>query len=503
MEGLKRTWKQLVYTFSTDDRYAEYNPNDPMQGSGASDSRMFDCVNGSQIQLNDFSDESESRGNDGVSECLLAWRHISSWCTEHNSDLYATLSAPCTKNDIARAEADLSVTFPAAVRASLRLHDGQEDMESMQGVSGLLYGLKLMSLDEIVRMTCTWRSVAAQLAAQELRNEQSKDGSSTDNERVGVMPKPVDQKGYMKVSKEEVKSTTDLQKNLSQNHSKRYKMNHIPRQASVPPLAIQCVYAHPGWVPLVTDKAGNHIGIDLAPGPKGKYAQVIMFGREFDTKYVVGDNWGDFLLSFVNDLENGNWVLVDNTDDYLNGDGELMFVEKGTNGPILDYFSVLKKRSWDKWQRQKPMPAAPKSKPANTASLSSQDSVSNATLPKNSLYASTTAVDETLTSQDDPVIMNENTLEASGDSVNTEHAEDDDGSHEEGSTTLSVTQSNADSIVAKGATSINSGTTNADEDKKSEVLHISKSQTLSQGTSRLSESDAVEELHDEFENVAL
>ncbi|AAS51781.2 ADL139Wp [Eremothecium gossypii ATCC 10895] len=375
MESLKRAWNQLVYTFSTEDRYAEYTPQGSTNVVGG---EPFDTSNASRIQLNEFVDGAEVGGNDGVSECLLAWRHIDSWCSEHNPDLYATLSSPCTNNDIMWAEKDLAITFPAAVRASLRTHDGQEDVESMQGASGLIYGLKLMGLEEVVIMTRTWRNVAANLQRQMARMEQQQRAKSSSELPQTVTPQAVKQKGYGKVDNQDYHANPHLQKDISQNYNKQFKLDKLPKQGSIPPLAIQPVYAHPGWIPLVTDHAGNHIGVDLAPGPKGKYAQVILFGREFDTKFVVADNWGDFLLGFVNDLEKGNWLLVDNTDDYLNGEGDLVFVDHATRGPILNYLAVLKKRSWEKWQSTKPTQPLTS---ASVASFSTSSSVVNRPTP--------------------------------------------------------------------------------------------------------------------------
>jgi hypothetical protein len=42
-----------------------------------------------------------------------------------------------------------------------------------------------------------------------------------------------------------------------------------------------------GWIPLLSDWEGNHIGVDLEPGPSGKVGQVINFGRDEEEKYVL------------------------------------------------------------------------------------------------------------------------------------------------------------------------------------------------------------------------
>lgn len=59
---------------------------------------------------------------------------------------------------------------------------------------------------------------------------------------------------------------------------------------------VQPLYANRGWVPFTHDWGGNHLGVDLAPGPTGLVGQVINFGRDEQDKYVLADTftamWG-------------------------------------------------------------------------------------------------------------------------------------------------------------------------------------------------------------------
>lgn len=96
---------------------------------------------------------------------------------------------------------------------------------------------------------------------------------------------------------------------------------------------IRTRYSHPGWLPLLTDRAGNYVGVDLDPplpmqfkGKEGLQGsedqegygiagQVIAFGREIDEKVVLfpGDSaggWGRFLAGFVDDLERGEFARL-------------------------------------------------------------------------------------------------------------------------------------------------------------------------------------------------
>ncbi|SCU88856.1 LAME_0E01376g1_1 [Lachancea meyersii CBS 8951] len=361
MQNFKKKWKELVYSFSTEDRYADYNGR--TEGSDNSTRPASSVANpaasSSQIQLTDFTDGPVGGTNDGVSETMLAWRHIDAWASEHHSDLYATLSEPCTRTDISRAESDLNIVFPASVRASFRLHDGQEDLESLTGTSGLLFGLQLMSLDQVVHMTQTWRNVAANMAkhnretSPSATSSASASGLNVEAPNKAATPQVLKSKGYGKLETQDFQGMNPtLQRDISNNYNKQFKLNSIPQQNSIPLEAVQSLYANPGWIPLVTDNAGNHIAVDLAPGPKGHYGQIILFGREFDIKYVVANNWGDFLLSFANDLERGNWYIMDGDDDYLSGAGDLVFRDKDAGNTVRDYFEVLKWRSHKAWQTQ-------------------------------------------------------------------------------------------------------------------------------------------------------
>ena len=78
---------------------------------------------------------------------------------------------------------------------------------------------------------------------------------------------------------------------------------------SAPEGAIQPLYTCPGWVPLLTDKGGNHIGLDFAPGPSGWEGQVISYGRDTEQKYVLAPDLSSFLAEYLARLEAGQvWV---------------------------------------------------------------------------------------------------------------------------------------------------------------------------------------------------
>ena len=109
---------------------------------------------------------------------------------------------------------------------------------------------------------------------------------------------------------------------------------------SIPDKYIRQEYSCRGWLPLVTDRAGNYLGVDLHPGDEGTYGQVIVFGRDFDTKVVMwkgeGEGgWGRWLASFVDELENGEGYEMGATSDGSDDSEDDIGYESyftGTNG---------------------------------------------------------------------------------------------------------------------------------------------------------------------------
>lgn len=114
---------------------------------------------------------------------------------------------------------------------------------------------------------------------------------------------------------------------------------------------------------MVRDWGGNNLAIDLAPGPKGQWGQVILFGRDYDTKYVVARSWAAFLGTISDDLGSGRWFVDEET-------GELKLREfKGTRVEP-GYFDILRWRVDQKYGRT----ASKRKSMAPGASLSAPNS---------------------------------------------------------------------------------------------------------------------------------
>jgi cell wall assembly regulator SMI1 len=117
------------------------------------------------------------------------------------------------------------------------------------------------------------------------------------------------------------------------------------RQDSQPPNAIQKVYAHPAWIPLVRDWGGNNLAVDLAPGPAGKWGQVILFGRDYDCKYVVARSWSALLAMVADDMNSGKWFVDEDTNELKLREFKAQNVEPG-------YLDILRWRADQKYGRR-------------------------------------------------------------------------------------------------------------------------------------------------------
>jgi hypothetical protein len=86
------------------------------------------------------------------------------------------------------------------------------------------------------------------------------------------------------------------------------------------------------------------LAVDLAPGPKGSWGQIILFGRDYDTKYVVARSWASFLGIVADDLSSGRWYV-----DEDNGELKLREFKKARVEP--GYFDILRWRMDQKYGR--------------------------------------------------------------------------------------------------------------------------------------------------------
>lgn len=288
--------------------------------------RSAQLGNGGNIQLQEYAD-----GAPPPPAPAISWKRIDRWMEANYTELGEEINDEATSYDLNELEADLECTLPLDVRDSFLIHDGQERGSRP---CGAIFGLTLLDLEQVAEEWTHWKNTATRISAM-ARSHHANQRAAAANAAPG--PSSASPTSARRPGKPAGKMASNL--------------NWLDQQESVPEGAIQRVYAHPGWIPLISDFLGNNIGIDLAPGPKGRWGQVILFGREFDRKYVVASSWAAFLMNFADDLENGNHYIYDETEA-----GEFSF--RASNGRVIPYFDVMRSRA-DRLERQNRKPPGP------------------------------------------------------------------------------------------------------------------------------------------------
>jgi cell wall assembly regulator SMI1 len=252
-----------------------------------------------------------------------SWRKIDAWAEEHYPELFDQLCEGATVNDLNDLEHQLDASLPQDVRESLMVHDGQERLGMP---TGIIFGSMLMDCEEIVQEWETWRQVNNQYLAQAPPPKTSMPprafgGGSDEASSSRQAPPP------------------------SQNQDGEWRQTLLAKQDCVPPNAVRKAYAHAGWIPLVRDWGGNNLAVDLAPGPTGTWGQIVLFGRDYDTKYVVARSWADLIATVANDLSSGKWFVDEETNELKLREFKETRVEPA-------YFSILRWRMDQKHGRK-------------------------------------------------------------------------------------------------------------------------------------------------------
>lgn len=201
------------------------------------------------------------------------WERLRTWLSREYPELGDTLNWGILPEDLAQVEMQFGFALPTTVRESYMVTDGQEPESSAGCSEGLFFGLTLLPLEDVLEEWRFWREV----------DEDPATGANA--------------------------GLRDLMQ-------------------SIPPGWIRKEYSLRGWIPLVSDRGGNYIGIDMNPGEGGAPGQVIVFGRDFDTKVVLwrGDGvggWAKWLASFVDELESGEGFEVGAGEDSEGSEDDL------------------------------------------------------------------------------------------------------------------------------------------------------------------------------------
>ncbi|KAI9839026.1 MAG: Cell wall assembly regulator [Sclerophora amabilis] len=306
---------------------ASQRPNSPytpgMRSSSAAnhakrspDQNPFDGVTTGEIQLQNFQE-----GLPPAPPVTHSWKRIDRWAEDYYQELLDQLSEGATNNDLNELEHMLDCSLPMEVRESLSVHDGQERGGTP---TGIIFGCMLLDCEEIVQEWQNWKTV-------------NQEYLSDFNRRQPQLPTKA------------FGGSASSSSNTPIQHSANslWKQDLKARQDSQPPNTIQKVYAHPGWIPLARDWGGNNLAVDLAPGPMGKWGQVIIFGRDYDCKYVVARSWASFLSTVADDLNSEKAFVDEDTQ-------ELKLREFKTDTVEPAYLDILRWRMDQKYGRRGP-----------------------------------------------------------------------------------------------------------------------------------------------------
>jgi cell wall assembly regulator SMI1 len=250
-----------------------------------------------------------------------SWRRIDRWAEDNYTELYDQLAEGATVNDLNELEYMLDCSLPADVRDSWQIHDGQE----RGGLpTGIIFGCMLLDCEEIVQEWQQWRKVNQDFLSDHIRvpppslaRPDVVGASSSSSAASASLPPPSQHQQQHSTATKTTATSADSRSSSHSHHSRKplWRQELLARQDSQPPGAVRKAYAHPGWIPLARDWGGNNIAVDLAPGPAGTWGQVIVFGRDFDCKYVVSRSWAHFLAMVADDLEGDKWFVDDDTQE--------------------------------------------------------------------------------------------------------------------------------------------------------------------------------------------
>lgn len=252
-----------------------------------------------------------------------SWKRIDRWLEDNYEELSENLCDGATLNDVNELEHQLDCTLPPEVRESLQIHDGQE----RGGLpTGVVFGCMLLDCEEIMQEWQQWRTINEVYFGE--------------NKNYGSPQVPLK---ALAGSSSQAQPVAQAQ----QSGNPQWRQELLDKQDSQPTNAIQKAYAHPSWIPLARDWGGNNICVDLAPGPGGKWGQIILTGRDYDCKYVVSRSWAAFLATLGDDMNTDKWFIDEDSK-------ELKLREFKQQGVEPAYIDILRWRSDQKYGRKVP-----------------------------------------------------------------------------------------------------------------------------------------------------
>jgi cell wall assembly regulator SMI1/ankyrin repeat protein/predicted DNA-binding WGR domain protein len=174
-----------------------------------------------------------------------SWKRIEAWLKSHHPDRLKSLNKPATAKQIADAEKKMKIKFPADVKESYKIHNGQSYTSSLfkpdDDFAGDYY---LLPLSEVVNEWKVWTDLV-------------ESGEFEDQSSAGDSGIKSDQ------------------------------------------------WFNPKWIPIASNGGGDSYCLDLDPAKGGKAGQVITMNHEVDTRSLLASSFAELLSQLTSDLESG------------------------------------------------------------------------------------------------------------------------------------------------------------------------------------------------------
>ena len=187
------------------------------------------------------------------------WTELKVWCAEHLPEVVEALNPSAREEEVAKFDEELKQALGQGLPRGLQEVYLKNNGQNEDTPQGIFFGLPFLSLGE---MRVQWRS-------------------------------------WYEIAVEHADMNEDFRK-----FSTIYPAN-----------SIQNVYAHTHWLPFSHDSGGNHIGLDLQPGPTGQIGQIINCGRDEDYRCVMAPSFEAFLEWTLAQYRAGNYAFTEEVFD--------------------------------------------------------------------------------------------------------------------------------------------------------------------------------------------
>ncbi|ULG73540.1 SMI1/KNR4 family protein [Macrococcus brunensis] len=120
-------------------------------------------------------------------------------------------------------------------------------------------------------------------------------------------------------------SLDEVMNEVEFNQDEEEEFDEFPYEIE-PAGAIKPIYYHAKWLPFAADGFGNFLAVDMDPGENGKKGQIISYGSDEETFYVVADSLNNLLSFIAKTIEEGNYEYAE--DRFTFGHEGILFLDQ-------------------------------------------------------------------------------------------------------------------------------------------------------------------------------